>query len=312
MRESFLGEIIRQRRVELHMTQKQLGEGICEQVTISRFERGTQMPSRSKIKAILQRLGLPDERFYGLISRNEEHIKRLQNEIQADMERFDAADGQERAGIRARVLERAAKLEGMIESDDRVSRQFIMRARACLDDTSGYEVRLKRLMEAIRLTVPRFNLDNIDRHRYSGEELAAIKQIAECYSKMGRRSIAIDIYAQLLRYIENYYKSMRDYGGKFCMVSHCLSADLAGEARYEEAIAVADRGWRVCVEYGHYQYLASLIAVMAECWYKLGDREKSAGLYLQVYYIYKAASDDRHRELIGEEMKERLGLEPPG
>ena len=311
MQEVFLGEIIRKRRLELHMTQEQLCEGICEQATISRFENGAQTPSRNRIKAILQRLGLPDERFYGLVSRNEEHIKNLQDEIHMDGVRFERANDEERARIRVRVMDKLAELERIIEPDDELTRQFILREKAHVDTSLSLEDRLKLQMDAMRLTVPRFDLDEIDRFRYSHEELTLISKIGVSYSRMGQKDRAAEINAKLLRYIDDHFKSMRDYGGSFCMVSCSLSIELCGSNRYDEAAVVAERGWRVCIEYGHYQYLPSLIAVLAECQYKLGNTEKSAELYLQAYYLYKAINDDHNREIIRKEMKERLNLEPP-
>ncbi len=74
MKEIFLGEVIRQRRLELGLTQEELCQGICEPMTISRFENGKQTPSRNRIKALLQRLGLPDDRFYGLLSDRETQL----------------------------------------------------------------------------------------------------------------------------------------------------------------------------------------------------------------------------------------------
>ena len=57
MREVFLGEYMKQRRLELGLTQEELCEGICEPITISRMENGRQTPSRNRINALLQRLG---------------------------------------------------------------------------------------------------------------------------------------------------------------------------------------------------------------------------------------------------------------
>lgn len=128
---------------------------------------------------------------------------------------------------------------------------------------------------------------------------------------MGQKSRAIEINTQLLHYIGTHYRNMRDYGGKFCLVACCLSIEMCGDNRHKEAAEVAEHGWRTCVEYGHYQYLPSLIAVMAECQYKLGNKEKSAELYLQAYSIYKATMDDHNRGIILKEMKERLDMEPP-
>lgn len=48
-----LGEYIRQRRLDLGLTQEQVCAGICESVTLSRVENGKQTPSRNRINAIL-------------------------------------------------------------------------------------------------------------------------------------------------------------------------------------------------------------------------------------------------------------------
>ena len=68
MREVFLGEYMKQRRLELGLTQEELCEGICEPITISRMENGRQTPSRNRINALLQRLGLPDDRYFATTS----------------------------------------------------------------------------------------------------------------------------------------------------------------------------------------------------------------------------------------------------
>ena len=47
---------MKQRRLELGLTQEELCEGICEPITISRMENGRQTPSRNRINALLQRL----------------------------------------------------------------------------------------------------------------------------------------------------------------------------------------------------------------------------------------------------------------
>ena len=81
MREYRIGEIIRKRRIELGLTQGELCEGIYEEPTMSRIENGKQTPSRTKLSVLLQRLGLPDDRYYALLSDNEIKIADLQKEI---------------------------------------------------------------------------------------------------------------------------------------------------------------------------------------------------------------------------------------
>ena len=49
----FLGEYIKKQREKLGLTQEQVCEGICEQVTLSRLENGRQTPSRTRVNALL-------------------------------------------------------------------------------------------------------------------------------------------------------------------------------------------------------------------------------------------------------------------
>ena len=77
MYEILLGEYIKQERIKQGVTQEKLCEGICESITVSRMENGKQMPAYHRIRAFLQRLGLPDDRYFALLSKNELAIKTL-------------------------------------------------------------------------------------------------------------------------------------------------------------------------------------------------------------------------------------------
>jgi len=102
---------MKQRRLELGLTQEELCEGICEPITISRMENGRQTPSRNRINALLQRLGLPDDRYFALLSKREEEIAALQKEIIACSVQRDTAHGWELLG----------QLEQITEPDDHVT-----------------------------------------------------------------------------------------------------------------------------------------------------------------------------------------------
>ena len=108
MKELFLGEYIKNRRMDLGLTQEQLCEGICEPITLSRLENGKQTPSRNRINALLQRLGLPDDRYFALLSKNEMEINALQEEIRMDTIRYQRAGDEERPKIRETALEKIA------------------------------------------------------------------------------------------------------------------------------------------------------------------------------------------------------------
>lgn len=77
----YIGTFIKQRRKELKLTQEQVCSGICDPVTLSRIENGKQTPSKSVISALLQRLGMPEARYYVLESKNELEIEALKKDI---------------------------------------------------------------------------------------------------------------------------------------------------------------------------------------------------------------------------------------
>ena len=81
MQTVFVGEYIKRRRKELKLTQEKVCEGICDPTTLSRIENGHQTPSKTKINALLQRLGLPDSCYYAITSKNELEIETLKKEI---------------------------------------------------------------------------------------------------------------------------------------------------------------------------------------------------------------------------------------
>lgn len=308
MREMFLGEFIKNRRMELGLTQEQLCEGICEPITISRLENGKQTPSRNRINALLQRLGLPGDRYYALLSKNEKEVAALRKEIRADEIRLRRALERDQTEIRERMMKNLEQLEAIAEADDQITQQGILRSRAFLDDQSPEE-QLEMLLRAIKLTVPRFALETIDRGLYSLDETTLINGIASVYDQMGEVRVAAEIYRQLLKYVESHDRDLAEFAGHFCLVAHNYAITLERGKRYEESVELAQRGWQVCVEYGHYQLLPGFLSIMAECYWILGEEARARDLYYQAYYVYKAVRDEKNAVRVQKELKDHLNLE---
>lgn len=309
-----IGEYIRKVRLDQGLTQEALCEGCCAVSTLSRLEGGKLVPGYTLVHALLQRLGLPGDRYFALLGESEAAAEALKKDIRADEIRFRKALADQRPQIREEAMEKLARLETLTEEDDRITRQYILNARVTLGRPEGpYSVqeRLEMLMEAIRLTVPRFDLDKIGLFRYSINETTVINQIAEAYANAGEKEKAAGIYSQLLDYIESHDQKLPGFANHFCLVSHDYAINLALSRQYAEASALAERGWELCVAYGDYQFLAGFLAILAECSFFLGEKEKSAKLYCQAYCLYDATADDRNRETMRREMRERLGLKPP-
>lgn len=311
MREIFLGEVIRQRRVELRLTQEEVCEGICEPITISRMENGKQTPSRNRVKALLQRLGLPDDRFYGLLSAKELEISRLEKEIVSCNVRFERAEGEEKKVARAEALAKLQALEQVIDGDDTLSQQLILRSRYLLGTEQGrydFETGMALLLEAMRLTKPRFDIRQIEKGLYTEQEVKLINNMAQCCIRAGKHLDAIDILRQLLGYLQTSWEKILPHRAHIPFVAYNYARELGIVKRYAEAIEIAEEAKNICINYGHYQFLPDLLAVLAECCFFIGDSARSAALYRQAYYLYEAIKNEKDRSIIRAEARERLGL----
>ena len=120
-----LGIIIRQRRDILGLSQQQLCQGICDRSTLSRIERGDQVPAYSTLRALLQRLGLQEKDVHFLLGQPDFETAQLQREIVALNTRKQWLQAQQK--IR--------ELQALPTAADPLTRQFILRAKAL----AGYE-----------------------------------------------------------------------------------------------------------------------------------------------------------------------------
>ena len=243
----FLGDYIRQRRKDLGLTQRQLCEGICDTTTISRMERGEQTPRHSTVTALLERLGTSYDQ-YVLLSREEIEIAALQREITVASVQLQQGEEPERSRARAQVLEKLGELEEIAKSggieDTPVIRQYLLSVRAALRTLEGSispEEEITALLEAIRITAPRFNPAKINsRPYYSLEEVRLISHLALAYSHMGDHKKAVGIYSQLHTYVTEHNHGLVKSGGGMPLVAHNYARELGIRGQYKDALAIAE------------------------------------------------------------------------
>lgn len=312
MQEIFLGEVIKRRRLELGLTQEQLCEGICEPITISRLENGKQTPSRNRINALLERLDMPADRYFALLSKHELEIESLHKQITALNVRFSQSSKDEKSTIREKAMQAHKDLENMADKDDMISRQLILRSRIILGKADGpysYDEQKVILLEAIRLTCPSFDLDEIGSRLYTTDEIKIINQLALVHVYAGEHMDAIEIYSQLYKYIRKHFHNIPPTRAHFCMVAFNYARELGVVGQYKKAIEIAEEGKRVCLDYGHYLSLPGLLSVLAESYHFLGDDTKSKDYYYQTYYLGKVVGDEQNVQIIREDAMRYLGID---
>lgn len=314
MQELFIGETFRQGRLAIGQTQEILCDGLCEPSTLSRIETGKQAPSRELTKALLQRLGQPYDRYYTFQTSNEMEADALRTNIDSCAARFRQSLGEERHQAQRDILEQLERLEAITEADDKLTRQYILAMRASLSEEtepSDFEAKLNMLLEAIRLTAPRLDLEKLDGRLYSIDETEIISQIAIMYSKAGQHEKAAGIFYQLLTYLQEHYQDVTHPSRQLAPTACNYARELCLMGRYQDALEIAEQGQKTCLDYGYCQSLPDLLAVMAECRYAMGEEKQSRDLYCQAYYLFKETGNARRFEQVKAEACQRFGTEFP-
>ena len=296
-----LGDYIRQRRQELNLTQEQVCAGICEPVTLSRFENGRQTPSRTRINAILQRLGLPDDRYYALVTPEELEIEALKKEIVACNALKHVNEG----------FDKISQLEKIVKPDDQITQQFILRSKVLLgglDKRYSSDERIQMLMQAIQMTIPNFRLSKIEDYLYTLDEMKLVNQIGNAYSLAGDNDKAADIFYRLLQYMRRHLQEMVTSNRMLPLVLYNFARSLDLLERYEESARIARNGKEACIKYGHYQILHSCLEIEAECDFFLGKKEESAERYREAFYICKVMRYEDDLQIIRNEAQKYLDI----
>lgn len=313
-RELQLGTMIRQRREALGMSQTSLCQGFCSIPNLSRIENNEQLPSRALVRKLAQRLGVPARHFLAVLDHEDLSVQALHDEIINKMIQCDRMPKDERFQACQQIREKLSEMKNIADPKDISIQQFVLSKEALLGNQEGRysaEETLTLQLEAMRLTHPTFDLEEIRSSYYTLDESALINQMANTCAQMGDRKRAIAIYDQLLKYIEKNDQALPGYGGRFCLIAKNYAIDLVKEMCYPDAIDIAEKGQRVAQFTGRYQFLPSLVAIQAESWFFMNNLNKSKELYFLALNGAKLHGDQSVQRAIAQEIKRYLNIDMP-
>lgn len=255
-----VGNFIKQKRVELGITQEELCEGICSVTTLSRLENGEQTPRSSNVRALLQRLGYSGALFFQTAGKEEFEITELQIELRQTYNLHDYGKSQS-------LL---AKLEEYKSSFSDTDFQFyqIMYAVMHKKDLSNFEV-IKMLENALRLTHPKYSIKNLPKV-LTYEEATALNNIAAHLGLEREYDEAIKILFHLKDYYERRVVDIQEAQRALPTILYNLSKFLGLSGRYDECISVCNQGIRIAKESGRSRCLARTLYNLSWALVKLG------------------------------------------
>ncbi len=303
MREVTIGELIKQTRKRQKLTQEEVCFGICETSTLSRIENNKATPTRGMLNALLQRLDISDDRFYAAINMEEFRINELCNEITACNVEFEKACGHEKQSIRTELEKKHQELRSIIEPEDVITEQFIIRSEINVGEYSLKE-KQEKLLAAIQMTYPGFDLSQVKKGLFSFEEIRLINHIAVVFSENGDSKQALQIWEDLLTNINARFENIVPSRTQKCLILYGLSREYLITENFTKAKNYAEDGRELAVKHGIYRHLPGLLIILAECEYQIGNIERSKELFDDAYHLCKVINDEANKEIIVEAIKD--------
>lgn len=321
MQELLVGEIIRKKRIEIGLTQEELCEGICDPVTISRIENLKHPPSRSTADVLLQRLGVSDSRYFftfcggicddggGEDVERTDQIQRLQESV----ERFCEAGAEVTVSGRAEILKMLAELESLARQGDRMERQRVLMAKVrVLEKLNGAATeRMRLLEEAVLLTAPRFQEQNLGAGVYGYDEVDIIRRLGLAYSEAGQTKRAVQLLSQLYDYVLARAWNVIRPGRVIAPVAYSYGMALMRDGKPQQAYEMAECGMQNSI-YGYDGGMVSMLDLEAECLTALGrtdqgeEKARQASALRWAVKKFSAQSNQEKREDVNQSILEEM------
>lgn len=268
-----LGEVIRELRSRLHMTQEELAGGICSVSTIAKIESGSQMPSGRVAEALLRRLKDTGCFFTG----------------------FSQAKELEELCSWERILERAKRNR---VGDSLFEQQFYAYVRILdrTQQTTDHALVLLELMEVLVMSMPLDELydETARRRTYTYLELYLLNSIALQFYYLGSYDHAMRIFERLHEYLQEWHR----YGdvGRYLypVVCNNLAAVRLIQGYAHPARMVCDAGINKCLSTGMMLVLPELYGNLSNILYTLEEQHEAQQAYARMRTLSEMLAEREH------------------
>lgn len=185
-----LGNLIQDLRREQKISQSLLCQGLCSGSRLSKIESGAIEPDIMLSEALLQRLGLSDRVFAFWGSEKEKRFHDLKYKIMYER------------SLSPETLEAYLdEMELMIGEKDVLYRQEYRYLKTMEQNPPGK--RIAGLAQALRLTLPKFKINEICSYRLTWCELTILNNLAHEY-RLTEQSYLCSVYAsQIIAYMQS-------------------------------------------------------------------------------------------------------------
>jgi len=238
----YAGSLIKEQRKQMGLTLEKLCDGICDISSLRRIESGQRTPSTFVFIRLMERLGFDATKYFvNITDKAEMNFIDLVNETTALLK----AHKNEEARDKINALESAERLLSKNEGAN-IRKQMVMSAQCTLSMNirGNKEQRRAKAVEALRLTIPNFDIGNIIEYLFTPIELSIIITLVNTYEI----DTKVDIYYQLKSNMERYFFDESERAKKYTLILSNLANQLTGTGRYKEVLEICAIGISYCIK----------------------------------------------------------------
>lgn len=274
-----VGNIIKERREELNISQASICCGICSNATLSRIESGVCIPNRQIMTQLLERLGYSKIEIDAISSKSEyETISTI-----AEIKRLFCSGRVEKAFS---LLDR---LLINYDSLDPHSRRFcdtMNTIQLLKNKTIDSNQTLLNLEKILRETCPSYSTNSLPKVM-TFDEIFLLHNIAIQYASLGKTDTAIKILYHIKDYQERFIEDETESCRSLPAILYDLSNYLGLEGKYDECIEICEYSIDKQIRSGRCLLLAETYYNLARALIKRGresDMECAKEALLNAYY----------------------------
>lgn len=237
-----IGNVIREYRQRLNISQEELAFDLCAVSTLSRIESGAQVPGRKLAEALFSRMGM------------------LMPAGNLPMSKADYIRSILEYEINGRVATSNYDIDDLLETYktcgdklDVLEEQFYLFYKTMADDSKEHNavLALKNFEKALQMSVKDYETGKIPTARYlTKTELMLLNNIARMQYFLGQKTEAIELMEFLRGYFENGIISEEEKAKNYPVILHNLENWYGLAGKGQKSLELCEKGIEVCIRYG--------------------------------------------------------------
>jgi len=295
--------------------------GICHRTMLNKYESNDENTNLNvsvgnifNVEAIMQRYGRDINRYFDTFASEAYFFqKQIRDETNIMLARMDVIDFGSAFEVK---LEEMRNNPGFAKSN--VNKQFLKRAEAqAYGRQHGYdETHSKMILEALKVTMPKFSMDKIAKTRHTYMEIVLINNVGINTCEEGLKNSDKKGFRTGIKALEDLRSSMDRFIVDDSEKIRMYPAVLANIAKYQgldgnhfKARRVATEGLELCELYSNLILLPRFAGGISWNLQKEGRDEEAIPLLAQSYYGYRLVDNKSSQKIKKEDALNDFGIE---